>query len=145
VQVDLRNYATADYLGTWASGGVVARGQYEVGLWDWTLTPDPQSAASYLASDRIPPGAGPAPGFNYGRFQDPEIDSALSAGAATLDGPARAAAYRRLMQSYYAFGGEIPLAQRVIADVATPRLHNLRPNPDVWSTDAWNCADWWVG
>ena len=141
-EVTIKNATTEALFGSYASGGVLARGRFEAGLWAWISPPDPDGEFAILHSSRVPAAAGG--GQNYSRCHDAGIDRALEAGRATLDQARRGAAYRDFERAFLAAGCEVPLYQRLDIAVVSNRLHNLVLNPTN-AGNTWNVADWWVG
>lgn len=125
-------------------GGWLERGQFEAGLWTWSIGPDPDGVYPIDHSSQIPSTGNQGRGANFGRFQSVAIDQSLDRGRSTLDLPAREHAYQAFEQAYARLGAELPLYERMLTVLATPRLHNLELNPTP-ATTMWNAADWWVG
>ncbi len=127
----------------YAQGGMLERGQFEAGLWTWSIGPDPDGVYPIEHSSQIPTDANQGKGSNFGRFASSEIDHSLDEGRSSLRLPERARAYAAFQQAYERLGAELPLYERVLTVLSKPRLHNLAPNPAP-DTTLWNVADWWV-
>jgi len=127
----------------YAEGGVLERGQFEAGLWTWSIGPDPDGAYPLEVSSQIPTDQNQGLGSNFGRFSNPDLDRNLDRGRATLVMVERAKAYAAFERAYAHLGFELPLFERVLVVLASPHLHNLMPNPAP-DTTLWNAADWWV-
>jgi peptide/nickel transport system substrate-binding protein len=124
-------------------GGILERGQFQAGLWTWSIGPDPDGVYPLEHSSQIPTDGDQGQGSNFGRFDNPEIDRALDGGRKALDLSTRARAYAAFERAYARAGFELPLFERVQVVLVSPHLHNLMPNPAP-DTTFWNAADWWI-
>jgi peptide/nickel transport system substrate-binding protein len=127
----------------YAQGGLLERGQFEAGLWTWSIGPDPDGVYPLEHSSQIPSDANQGLGSNFGRFSSSELDRNLDRGRASLVTVERARSYAAFERAYARLGYELPLFERVLVVLASPHLHNLVPNPAP-DTTLWNAADWWV-
>jgi peptide/nickel transport system substrate-binding protein len=127
----------------YAEGGLLERGQFEAGLWTWSIGPDPDGVYPLVHSSQIPTDQNQGRGSNFGRFNNPDLDRTLDRGRGTLVMVERAKAYAAFERAYAHAGFELPLFERVLVVLASPHLHNLMPNPAP-DTTLWNAADWWV-
>jgi peptide/nickel transport system substrate-binding protein len=127
----------------YAQGGLLERGQFEAGLWTWSIGPDPDGVYPLEHSSQIPSDANQGLGSNFGRFSSSELDRNLDRGRASLVTVERARSYAAFERAYARLGYELPLFERVLVVLASPHLHNLLPNPAP-DTTLWNAADWWV-
>ncbi|MHB8571385.1 MAG: peptide ABC transporter substrate-binding protein [Candidatus Dormibacteria bacterium] len=141
--VTLTEVPADQFLGTWAAGGSVAHGQFEAAMWISAVAPDPDSVYPLFDSSGIPSVSNPA-GADFAQLRSSAIDQALDGGRSTLDLGARRRAYSAFGQAWLDSGTEVPLYQRLSVDLVASRLHNFRPHPWPWATDAWNIGDWWV-
>ena len=133
----------SDLFSGYAQGGLLERGQFEAGLWTWSIGPDPDGVYPLEHSSEIPTDKNQGQGSNFGRFSSPDLDRNLDKGRTSLDTIERARSYAAFERAYARLGFELPLFERVLVVMASPHLHNLAPNaaPD---TTSWNAADWWV-
>jgi peptide/nickel transport system substrate-binding protein len=127
----------------YAQGGLLERGQFEAGLWTWSIGPDPDGVYPLEHSSQIPTDANQGRGSNFGRFNNLDIDRSLDRGRASLNLVDRAHAYAAFERAYARLGYELPLFDRVLVLLSSPHVHNLTPNPAP-DTTFWNAADWWV-
>ena len=137
-----RDAKPVDLFSGYAQGGMLSRGRFEAGLWTWSIGPDPDGVYATQHSSQIPTDANQGRGSNFGRFQSREIDRTLDLGRSSLKLKDRGAAYAGFERAYVQLAGELPLYERVLTVLASPRLHNLAPNPGP-DTTLWNVADWW--
>jgi peptide/nickel transport system substrate-binding protein len=127
----------------YAQGGLLERGQFEAGLWTWSIGPDPDGIYPLEHSSQIPNDTNQGLGSNFGRFSNPDLDRNLDRGRTSLVTIERARTYAAFERAYARLGFELPLFERVLVALTSPHLHNLALNaaPD---TTLWNAADWWV-
>ncbi|HVS07392.1 MAG TPA: peptide ABC transporter substrate-binding protein [Candidatus Dormibacteraeota bacterium] len=127
----------------YAQGGLLERGQFEAGLWTWSIGPDPDGVYPLEHSSQIPTDQNQGQGSNFGRFNNPDLDRNLDKGRMSLVTVERARSYAAFERAYARLGFELPLFERVLVVLSSPHLHNLAPNaaPD---TTLWNAADWWI-
>jgi len=127
----------------YAQGGLLERGQFQAGLWTWSIGPDPDGVYPLEHSSQIPTDQNQGQGSNLGRFINADLDRSLDRGRSSLVTLERARAYAAFERAYARLGFELPLFERVLVVLASPRLHNLALNaaPD---TTLWNAADWWI-
>ena len=143
VEVSASDAHPSELFSGYAEGGLLERGQFEAGLWTWSIGPDPDGVYPLEHSSQIPTDANQGLGSNFGRFKNGEIDRSLDRGRNSLVVSERARAYAAFERAYARLGFELPLFERVLVLLSSPHLHNLVPNaaPD---TTFWNAADWWV-
>jgi peptide/nickel transport system substrate-binding protein len=132
-----------DLFSGYAEGGMLARGQFEAGLWTWSIGPDPDGVYPIEHSSAIPSDKNDGKGSNFGRLQDADIDRLLDAGRASVVEADRAKTYAAFERAYAKAGAELPLYERVLTVLTMPRLHNVFVNPGP-NTTLWNVQDWWV-
>jgi peptide/nickel transport system substrate-binding protein len=127
----------------YAQGGLLERGQFEAGLWTWSIGPDPDGVYPLEHSSQIPSDANQGQGSNFGRFNSADLDRNLDRGRNSLVTIDRVRAYAAFERAYARLGYELPLFERQLIVLANSHLHNLALNaaPD---TTFWNAADWWL-
>jgi peptide/nickel transport system substrate-binding protein len=143
VDVSAKDARPSQMFSGYAEGGMLERGQFEAGLWTWSIGPDPDGAYPVAHSSQIPSDQNQGRGSNFGRFKSSEIDSSLDKGRYTLLPLERSQAYQAFQRAYLQLGGELPLYERVVTVLAKQRVHNLLVNPAP-DTTLWNVADWWL-
>jgi peptide/nickel transport system substrate-binding protein len=97
VEMNIKNQPTDQLFGTYAAGGVWARGNYQMGGWTTGFSqPDPDLSAHYLckeiASDDNPGGA------QYYRYCNPQVDDLFTQQAAELDPAKRKQLFDQIQQ-----------------------------------------------
>jgi peptide/nickel transport system substrate-binding protein len=143
-QVTVRDAHPGDLFSGYAQGGMLEHGLFEAGLWTWSIGSDPDGVYPIEDSTQIPTAENQGRGANFGRFESRVIDRNLDWGRSSLNPADRVSAYAAFEAAYARLGAELPLYERVVAVLATPRLHNLEVNPGP-DTTLWNAADWWLG
>ncbi len=140
IKVQLSSYSLSDFFNGYTKGGILATGAFDMALFTYENSPEPDDQYNVFHSSQIPTADSPALG-NYARVNDSVIDAALLQGRNTTDFTARVTAYhtflQRLAQQVYV----IPLyVEPVLTTVAT-RVQNVLPNPNP-ALPTWNIADW---
>jgi peptide/nickel transport system substrate-binding protein len=141
--VSVNDVHPSELFSGYAEGGLLERGQFEAGLWTWSIGPDPDGIYPIEDSTQIPSDQNHGQGSNFGRFSNAEIDRNLDRGRNSLNVGERARAYAAFERAYARLGYELPLFERVLVLVANPHLRNVSPNPAP-DTSLWNVADWWI-
>src|SRR5207247_8950291 len=127
----------------YAEGGLLERGQFEAGLWTWSIGPDPDGVYPLEHSSQIPSDQNQGRGSNFGRFNSPDLDRNLDRGRSSLNTVERARSYAAFERAYARLGFELPLCERVLVVLACPHLHSVAANPAP-ATTSWTAADWWL-
>jgi peptide/nickel transport system substrate-binding protein len=89
IELTLRGFDRSQYLGR---DGPLLGGHYEVSLYDYQGTYDPDATWLLACSERAPNG------FNVARYCNPQVDALLQRGAASYDRARRIAAYATIQQ-----------------------------------------------
>jgi len=97
VEMNIKNLPTDQLFGTYAAGGVWARGGYQVGGWTTGLSqPDPDLSSRYLskeiASEQNPGGA------QYYHYSNPRVDELFTQQATELDPAKRKQIFDQIQQ-----------------------------------------------
>ena len=142
-EVTANDVHPSDLFSGYAEGGLLERGQFQAGLWTWSIGPDPDGVYPIEDSTQIPSDRNQGQGSNFGRFNNAQIDQNLDHGRDTLNFTERTRAYAAFERAYARLGFELPLFERVLVLTTSPHLHNVAPNPAP-DTSFWNAADWWV-
>lgn len=142
IQVDLAFYDLGTFFGVYPRGGILATGAYDLSMFGYANSADPDDEYMVFQSSQIPGEAQPDLG-NYGRIHDPLIDQALMQGRFTVPFAARKQSYQsfleRLAQEIYV----IPLYTALNILIVNLRLKNILGNPNAVENN-WNIADWWI-
>ncbi|MGH2506448.1 MAG: peptide ABC transporter substrate-binding protein [Ktedonobacteraceae bacterium] len=142
IQVQLTFYNLSTFFGVYTRGGILATGAYDLALFGYANSPEPDDEYAVFHSSQIPDAAHPDLG-NYGRIADPIIDQSLADCRTMEPFAARQQAYQhflaRLVQEVYI----IPLYTAVNVLIVKNNLRNIIGNPDTVKNN-WNIADWWI-
>jgi peptide/nickel transport system substrate-binding protein len=119
--------------GGYGANGTLARGRYDIALYNWIAGIDPDDSAQFTCAN-IPPA-----GYNQSYFCNPAMDSAQRVALETYAQPARKAAYARVQ---HALEQGVPLdflwwPKQIQA--INPDLRGFDPNPVV---ETWNAWQW---
>jgi peptide/nickel transport system substrate-binding protein len=117
--------------------GLLYSGKYDLGLYAWTTSPDPNNLTLWN-SKQIPPN-----GQNYTRFRNAEVDKLTEEGTRTVDKGKRADIYRRIQMIMAEELPMLTLLYWTTLDAVSNRLKGFRPNPTN-SGNLWNCQEWYV-
>ncbi len=104
-EMTIKNERSSQLFGSYSSGGIWARGEYQMGGWSQGISlPDPDISARYLTKE-IPSDANPAGASQY-RYSNPDVDTLFGQAAAELDPEKRKAVFfkiQELMREEYEF------------------------------------------
>jgi len=142
IAVQISYYPLNTFFGVYTRGGILATGAYDMALFTYANSPEPDDEYAVFHSSQIPDSIHPDLG-NYGRVNDPIIDQSLQQGRDAISFPDRAAAYHRFLRRLAEQAYVIPLYTEVNIMVVAARVQNILPHPDQ-VTNTWNIADWWV-
>ncbi len=142
IQVQIVYADLSTFFALYTKGGILATGNYDLALFSYANSPEPDDEYQVFASSQIPSATAPDLG-NYARINDPLLDQALLAGRATTILSQRVQAYRRFLERLATQLYIIPLFVDMSVMTADTRMHNVIPNPDQ-SANTWNIADWWT-
>lgn len=135
IAVDIHNYPANLLFATYANGGVIARGNYGLGLYAWEYTnPDPDDTNT-MGPQSIPPA-----GENYPFYVDPDIGAWQRGGEATYDHAKRRPYYVRIQHRFYDAVPFHTIVWRSNIDAVNRDLRNFKPAPAV--SDFWNAWQW---
>ena len=142
VEARIQNVPNATLTGSWQSGGMRKRGEFDVLLAQTGITgADPQS---YLAQrhrcEAIPRAENNGAGSNYERLCDPRIDALLDEAGRTLDPERRRAIYADVLATLNERAVAIWLYERGRYDAYRARVQGYVANG--WDVATWNVAEW---
>lgn len=142
IQVQLTLYDLSTFFGVYTRGGILATGAYDLALFGYANSPEPDEEYAVFHSSQIPDPTHPDLG-NYGRVSDPVLDQALTAGRTTVAFAARRQAYQRVLTQLVQKVYIVPLYTAVNILIVKNTLRNVIGNPDTVQNN-WNIADWWI-
>ncbi|MDE2571758.1 MAG: hypothetical protein KGM44_04445 [bacterium] len=131
IALEYRRYPTPLLFGSYAAGGIIATGKYDLTIYAWSLQPDPD-LSDILECKSIPPR-----GRDYTRYCNPAFDRLQEDANTHYD---RARRRRDLIEAQRILAHDLPWVvisniQEVFA--VNPDLKGFRPGPD---EVFWNAA-----
>ena len=142
IQVHVLYYPLGPFFAVYTRGGILATGAFDLAMFGYQNSPEPDDESGVFHSSQIPTAAEPNLG-NYGRVRDPIIDSALTQGRDTVDFAQRVHYYHQFLEQLANQVYLIPLYTEVNIVVVHDSVRNFLPNPNV-ITNNWNLSDWWL-
>ncbi|HLX55446.1 MAG TPA: peptide ABC transporter substrate-binding protein [Ktedonobacteraceae bacterium] len=142
IQVDVQTYPLNSFFAIYSRGGILATGAFDLAMFGYQNSPEPDDEYGVFDSSQIPTPAQPNLG-NYGRIKDPVIDQALTMGRYTVPFAQRVQDYHRFLEQLASQVYLIPLYIEENIILVSDRVQDVLPNPDAF-TNNWNIADWWV-
>jgi peptide/nickel transport system substrate-binding protein len=133
IELSLRNYP-ANVLFSAGPTGVLTAGKFDIALYGWTETPDPDDTDT-LSPQSIPPN-----GVNYSRYADPDIAAWQDRGKSLYVRAARIPYYWKIQQRIH---DEVPfhtINWQAHVNAVNTDLQNYRPAPAI--ADFWNAYEW---
>jgi ABC-type transport system substrate-binding protein len=119
--------------GGYGAGGTLARGKYDVAVYEWTAGIDPDDSSQFTCANR-PPG-----GFNQTYFCSPAMDAAQARALDAYDHATRKPAYATI-QSLLVHEAPVDFFWWLsYVQAINPDLHGFDPNPVV---ETWDIAHW---
>ena len=142
IQVTLAYYPLASFFAVYTRGGILATGAFDLALFSYANSPEPDDEYATFDSSQIPSATAPDLG-NYARVADPVIDAALTAGQNTVNFAERVMDYHRFLERLANQDYVIPLYTDVNVLTIDAHAQGIIPNPDT-AHNNWNISDWWV-
>lgn len=142
IQVQTHYYDIGTFFGVYTRGGILATGQYDLALFTYANSPEPDDEYEVFSSSQIPSAQQPDLG-NYARIDDPVIDQALSQGRDTVTFSQRVTAYHRFLERLAQQAYIIPLCLDETMMTVDSRAQGIIANPNQFAL-TWNIADWFV-
>lgn len=130
VDLTVKDYLPPIFGGSWAQGGILLTGKWDVALTRWYNGPDPDDSILYRC-DQFPPQ-----GWNVSHYCDPRVQTAENAAIASNDRPERVRAYDRISALLVADRPFETLWFVRNINVYNSDLKNFRPAHAV--TEIWN-------
>lgn len=142
IQVKIDTYSLNSFFAISTKHGILASGAYDLALFTYVNSPEPDDEYNVFHSSQIPDARHPELG-NYGRVHDAIIDQALTQGRNSVTFSDRVAAYHRFLQRLADQVYVIPLFTDTNSITVTAHVHNVVPGANP-SANTWNIADWWL-
>ncbi|MHB8599020.1 MAG: peptide ABC transporter substrate-binding protein [Ktedonobacteraceae bacterium] len=142
IQITIAYYPLSALFGIYTRGGILATGNYDMSLFTYANSPEPDDEYNVYHSSQIPSASNPYLG-NYGRVQDAIIDRSLTVARNTVIFADRVKYYHQFLARVADQVYTIPLFTDLNILVVSGRVQNIIPNPTQANT-TWNISDWWV-
>ncbi len=117
------------------AGGLLAKGDFDLGIYGWTQAPDPADDLQTIGPDRVPPY-----GANYSGLRDARIGALQRAGSRSYERARRKPAYVALQRREHELVPFQTIVWRANIDAVSDDFGGFRPGVAV--TDFWNPWDW---
>jgi peptide/nickel transport system substrate-binding protein len=134
IDLTVRNYPANLLFASLGAQGVLAQGRFDIALYGWSETPDPDDTDT-LGPDSLPPN-----GVNYSFYVDPDIGRWQRAGATVYPRALRKPYYFRIQERIHEAVPFHTINWQAHVDAVSDDLQNFRPAPAV--ADFWNAYDW---
>jgi peptide/nickel transport system substrate-binding protein len=138
--VTTKNWPAGQFFNDYKGGGILATGNYEVGLYANNWAPDPDAWCTIVESGQIPTAANPA-GQNWSQANDPTLDSLCLQGAGEVDVTKRIAIYKQVQAEWKDFLPTIELYERPDVFSHATNFGNFAPSVNTCLAVC-NGADW---
>ncbi len=142
IQVSVTTYPLSTFFDVYTKGGILATGAYDMSLFTYANSPEPDDEYSVFHSSQIPNADSPM-FSNYARVNDAVIDAALIQGRNTVVFADRVTAYHRFLERLAQQVYVIPLYVEPVIMTVTTHVQNVLPNPNQ-AIPTWNVSDWKV-
>jgi len=138
--VTAKNYPGGKFFNDFKGGGILATGQYDMGMYANNWSPDPSGWCLTVQSDQIGSPANPS-GQNYGQTNDPKMDDLCKQGAATVDLAKRVEIYKKVQAEWKDFTPTISLYERPDVFSHSANFGNFAPSVNTCLAVC-NATDW---
>ncbi len=135
IELTIQNHNATAFFAPVEQNGVLKKGKYQLGMYAWITSPDPNKKSLYHSSE-VPPQ-----GQNNPRLRDARIDELLETGLTTLDPAKRKVIYDEFQIRLATLVPMTPIVWRSDIDVMPKRLVNYKANP-TQNGDTWNIWEW---
>lgn len=132
--VTVRNANASVLFSAYGAGGIFATGKFDLGIYAWTKTPDPDDTET-VGPDRVPPS-----GANYSGLVDREIGELQRRAAQSYERSVRKPLYFALQRRVQELLPYQTMVWRANIDAFNDDFQNFKPAPAV--SDFWNAAAW---
>ncbi|MEM7249626.1 MAG: peptide ABC transporter substrate-binding protein [Acidobacteriota bacterium] len=136
IELEIQNHQSTVFFAPYESNGVLKRGKYQLGMYAWITSPDPNRHSLYHSSQVPPPS-----GQNSPRYRSARMDELLDAGLREVDPAKRKAIYDEVQVLLATELPMTPLVWRTEVDATDSRLQNFKPNRTQVG-DSWNAWEW---
>ena len=138
--VTTKNWPAGQFFNDFKGGGILATGQFDVGMFANTWGADPDSFCSVVISSTIPTAASPS-GGNYSQVNDPKLDDLCKQGAGEVDTTKRVDIYKQVQAEWRDYTPTISLYERPDVYSKASNFGNFAPTVNLCVATC-NAADW---
>ena len=135
IELTIANHNATAFFAPVEQGGVLKKGKFQLGMYAWITSPDPDRKSLYHSRE-VPPQ-----GQNNPRLKSKELDRLLDDGLRTIDPAKRKVIYDQLQVQLATEVPMTPIVWRADIDPMSKRLKNFKPNP-TQNGDTWNIWEW---
>jgi len=139
--VTTKNWPAGQFFNDYKGGGILARGNFDVGMFANTFGADPDAwCAGVIESSQIPTNANPS-GGNYSQYSNPTMDQLCQQGAGEVDTTKRIAIYKQVQALWRDDTPTIGLYERPEVFSKASNFGNFMPGVNL-CLYVCNGADW---
>jgi len=138
--VTVKNWPAGQFFNDFKGGGILATGNYDMGMYANNWAPDPDSFCTTVESSQIPTDANPA-GNNWARAQDPQLDTLCQQGAQEVDVNKRVQIYKQVQTEWKDYLPTIELYERPDVFTHSTNFGNFAASVNTCLAVC-NVADW---
>ena len=140
IQVQLTTYTLSTFFDVYTKGGILATGAYDIALFTYANSPEPDDEYAVFHSSQIP-DADHSTLSNYARIHDAVLDDALTQGRNTIAFSDRVTAYHRFLERLAQQVYVIPLYVESVVMTVDTHVQHVILNPNQ-ALPTWNISDW---
>ena len=134
IDVQVRNYPANLLFSAYGAGGILARGNFDLALYAWVKTPDPDDIPTLGPESVAPHGA------NYSGFADKQLGTWQHLGARSYERDQRKKWYDLIQRRTYEMVPIHTIVWRANIDAYAKEVHGF--DAGYAFSDFWNIADW---
>ena len=138
--VTIKNWPAGQFFNDFKGGGILATGNYDMGMYANNWSPDPDSWCTTVESGQIPTDANPA-GQNWARANDSQLDTLCQQGAQEVDTSKRVEIYKKVQAEWKDYLPTIELYERPDVFTHSNNFGNFAPAVNTCLATC-NAADW---
>jgi len=138
--VTIKNWPAGQFFNDYKGGGILATGNYDMGMYANNWSPDPDSWCTTVESGQIPTDANPS-GQNWARANDSQLDTLCQQGAQEVDTSKRVEIYKKVQAEWKDYLPTIELYERPDVFTHSNNFGNFAPAVNTCLATC-NAADW---
>ncbi len=138
--VTVKNWPAGQFFNDFKGGGILATGNYDMGMYANNWSPDPDAWCTTVESGQIPTDANPA-GQNWARANDSQLDTLCAQGAQEVDVNKRIEIYKKVQTEWKDYLPTIELYERPDVFTHSTTFGNFAASVNTCLAVC-NAADW---